>query len=193
MSNLIFKYLILPLILILIAGAIFWWFVLDIWGNIQTAWDVIEKNQKVLVERQHLAENLKKLVAQYQERIQDVAKINQIVPSDPAIADLLVMLESLASENALQFTGVDFNLIRPVGGPAASQIANVTPAGLQVVQISAKVKGSYVNFLNYLKTIETNIRLLDTASVTFNVPPPAAGVFTAGSIEFLLVINAYYQ
>ncbi len=196
MSKLILKYLILPLILILVSVAIFWWFDLDVWGNIQTARDVIVKNKEALVQRQLLAENLKKLSDQYKEHITDVAKINQIVPTGPEIPNLLVMLEALAGENSLIFQGVDFSLIKPVIGPAAAQAANV-PAGLQIVQMGVKLKGSYpgsyLNFLNYLKAIENNIRLFDTSNVTFNVPPTQKPGQPVPDIEYSLIINAYYQ
>lgn len=196
MNNLIFKYLILPLVLILSASLIFWYFDLGVWQNIQAARDVIVKNKEVLVQRRKLAENLKNLVTQYQEKIQDVAKINQIVPDNPAIPDLLVMLEALAGGNSLAFEGVDFDLIRPVGGPAALKLGNTLPAGLKVVKISVKVKGSYPSFLNYLKAVETNLRLLDTESVSFGVTPAAVGateVSGLNNIRFIAVINAYYQ
>ncbi|HEY4519394.1 hypothetical protein A2833_02295 [Candidatus Azambacteria bacterium RIFCSPHIGHO2_01_FULL_44_55] len=196
MSNLVFKYLIVPFILILSAGFIFWYFDLGVWQDIQAVRDVIAKNKEVLVQRQKLAENLKNLMAQYQEKIQDVAKINQIMPNNPAIPDLLVMLEALAGGNSLVFEGVDFNLVRPVGGPAALELGATLPAGLQVVNISAKVKGSYPNFLNYLKAVETNLRLLDTESVSFNVAPAVGGaveVSGLNNIKFIAVVNAYYQ
>lgn len=192
MNNLVFKYLVLPLALILASGFIFWYFDLDVWNNILAARDTIVKNEEVLAQRQKLAENLKKLIAQYQERIKDVSKINQIVPAGPEIPNLLVMLEALAGENSLNFGGVDFNLVRPISGPAAGQLAGAIPAGLQIVQISVRLKGGYPNFLNYLKAVENNVRLLDTNSVTFNVPSGGASD-GASNIGFTAVINAYYQ
>ena len=196
MSNLVFKYLVLPIILILLAGGIFWWLDLPAWNSLQAAQEVIAKNTAVLKERQQLSENLKKLISQYQERISDVAKINLIVGSDPSIPELLTMFEGLASANSLAFNSVDFNILKPVIGQAAAQIKNLPPAGVQIIQVTARVKGSYQNFLNYLKSVESNIRLMDTQIAAFSIAQ-TAGAGTASinfnNIEFQLVVNAYYQ
>lgn len=191
MNNLVFKYLILPLVLILASGLIFWYFDFEVWKDIGAAQEVIAQNKEILIQRQKLKDNLNKLVAQYQEKIKDVAKIDQIVTNEPAIPDLLVMLEALAGENSLIFQGVDFSLIKPVIGPAAAEVSDVLPAGLQIIQINAKVKGSYANFLNYIKAIETNSRLMDVINIAFDASSLKTG--GAGGMEFGVTINAYYH
>lgn len=192
MNSLVFKYLILPLVLILISGFIFWYFDFEAWNDILAAQEVIARNKEILIQRQNLKDNLNKLVTQYQEKIKDVAKIDQIVTETPAISDLLVMLEALAGENSLIFQGVDFSLIKPVIGPAAAQTSEL-PSGLQIVQMNAKVKGSYANFLNYIKAIETNSRLMDIINVAFDVPSLKTGTAGASGTEFGVIINAYYH
>jgi len=180
MSNL-FKYLVLPLILLIAVAAITFWVLLPLWYNTQAALELKKENENNLVQREKLAVNLERLIGQYNERASDLASFSKAIPVGQNIPELLINLEALASENGLIFSGVSFK-------PEDLKAPNIKTLIMEI-----KVKGSYPAFQNYLKAMEKSLRLFDVTSVSFNSVAPGQTNVNLNNLEFNLSVNTYYQ
>lgn len=181
MNKLIFGYVIIPILLFLASLATIVWILLPMWHEAQAALEVKKLNEMNLADRRQLSANLEKLVGQYNERINDVAFFGKSVPVGGGIPELLVNLETLASENGLIFSGVEVKQ------------KEFKPAGIKTLVLELKLKGSYQALQNYLKAAEKSIRLLDVAAVSFSGVAPGQLEAKINDLEFGVIVNAYYQ
>lgn len=182
MNGSFFKYFILPTILFLAALAIGYWVLMPLYGYIGVALETKIQNKNVLVERQKLVANLAQLMGQYNERASDVAFFDRAIPVGQNIAELLVNLEALASENGLIFSSVDFK----------SKELEVN--GVKTLLMEIKLKGLYPALQNYIKALEKSLRIFDVVSISFSgISPEQLGIKTSSEIDFTLSVNTYYQ
>ena len=180
MSN-IFKHFILPLVLFLAAGAIFFWILSPLWDGAQVAVALKKENENNLAQRKKLTENLNHLISQYNERVNDFASLGKAVPVGQNIPEILVALEALASENGLTFSGVDFK-------PRESKIM-----GIKVLSMYIRLKGPYPAFQKYIGAMEKSLRLFDVVGVSFSGISPGQSQANPNNLDFNLLVNAYYQ
>ncbi|MBI2635292.1 MAG: type 4a pilus biogenesis protein PilO [Parcubacteria group bacterium] len=177
----IFRYLIFPLVLILVALAIGFWVLMPLYGHINAALEVKKQNEENLAERKKLTANLERLIGQYNERSADIASFNKAIPAGQNIPELLINLEALASETGMEFLGVNFK-------PEDFKSENIKTLVMEV-----KIKGSYFDFQNYLKAMEKSLRIFDVVGISFvGVGPGQIGART-DNLEFNLIISTYYQ
>lgn len=174
------KYIILPFILFFTALAIGFWVLWPLYGNIQAATKLREKNRDNLVQRKKLTENMERLISQYNERELDIVSLNKAIPNGQNIPELLVNLEAIASENGLIFENVNF---KP---------KDLKAPGIKTLVIDVSVKGSYSNFLNYLKALEKSLRIFDVTSVAFTGISPGQINAKIDNLGFSLKISTYY-
>ncbi len=180
MSANLFKYLILPFILFFAALAIGFWILWPLYGDIKANLDLKSQNQENLAQREKLTENLERLISQYNERAGDIASLDKAVPNGQNVPELLINLEAIASENGLIFSGVNF---KP---------KDLKAKGIKTLVAEMKVKGSYPNFLNYLKAMEKSLRIFDVVSVSFAGVGPGQVGAKLDNLEFNLIVNTYY-
>ena len=180
MNSNIFKYLILPFILFFAALAIGFWILWPLYGDTQAALLSKEQIRENLAQRKKLTENLERLISQYNEREQDIASLGKAVPSGQSIPELLVNLEAIASENGLIFGSVNF---KP---------KDLKAEGIKTLIAEIRVKGSYPDFLNYLKTLEKSLRIFDVTNVSFSGVSPGQISAKIDNLEFNLIVNTYY-
>ena len=179
--SIIFKYLILPLVLFLAAGAISFWILSPLWDGAKAAIDLKKENENNLIQRKKLTENLNRLISQYNERVNDFSSLGKAVPVGQNIPEILVILETLASENGLIFSGVDFR----------SQNSKI--AGIKALSMDIRLKGSYPAFQKYVGAMEKSLRLFDVTNISFNGISPGQSQTNPNNLDFNLLVNAYYQ
>ena len=64
--------------------------------------------------------------------------------------------------------------------------------GIKTLIVGIKVKGSYPDFLNYLKALEKSLRIFDVTNVSFAGVSPGQISARTDNLEFNLTINTYY-
>src|SRR3989338_10248389 len=180
MNHNLLKYFILPLILFSAAFVISFWILWPLYGDITAAMQLREQNQDNLMQRKKLTENLERLISQYNERSGDIASLNKAIPNGQNIPELLVNLEAIASESGLIFENVNF---KP---------KDLKAPGIKTLTMDINVKGSYPDFLNYLKALEKSLRIFDVTIVSFSGISPGQANVKIGNTGFSLKINTYY-
>lgn len=180
MQNL-FKYFIIPIILLVAVVMFALQVILPIWDNAQAALALKNGNAENLAQRKQLTASMEKLISQYSGRTADFNYFSKAVPVGQDIPGLLVSLEALASENDVVFSSVNFK-------PKDSNSPNVKVLGMDI-----KVKGSYPAFQNYISAMEKSLRLFDVASISFSGIAPGQTGTNPNSLDFTLSVNTYYQ
>lgn len=180
MSN-IFKYLILPIVLLFSALALVLWVLLPMYNDITIATEVKKQNENNLSDRLKLSANLNRLINQYNEKLTEVESFSKVIPEGQGIPELLVGLEDIASGSGLAFSGVSF------------RTKDLKVPGFKTLVMEIKVKGSYPNFKNYLENLEKSLRIFDVISVSFTGVGPGQSSININNLEFNLLVNTYYQ
>lgn len=177
----IFKYFILPIILFLASLVIIFWILLPTYNDIKLSIYLKKQNESNLNDRLKLTSRLENLVSQYNQRLSDVNSFSKVIPEGQNIPELLVNLEALASENGLIFSNVDFTP------------KNLKEPGVKTLIITARVKGSYQAFKNYLIAIEKSLRIFDVVSISFSGISKGESNINVNNLDFHLILNTYYQ
>jgi len=180
MQNL-FKYFIIPILLIIAVVVFAFWILLPAWENNQSMIELKNANADNLMQRRQLAASLEKLINQYSERKADFNYFSRAVPTGQDIPGLLVNLEALASENGMVFSGVNF---KP---------KDLKAPGMKILAMEIKIKGSYPAFQSYIRAMEKSLRLFDVVGASFSGIAPGQTGANADNLEFNLLVNTYFQ
>jgi Tfp pilus assembly protein PilO len=149
------------------------------------------QNQKLLNEQ------FQKLISQYDSQEKAQENLSLILPQNPAIGEALTQINGLLDLNNLNV--LSFNVNKPLlqsYGSSLSSTSTQVIKPLGMIDITFKVVGSYSDFKNFLKQLETNIRIFNVK--TLNISP----VIIAGSersqvqsknLSYDISITTYYQ
>lgn len=128
--------------------------------------------------------SLKTLENQYQEASTQAEEIPAVLPETSDIPNLLVQLENIAyQKTGMAMDQISLTMVGEGGEIAAVNAAELTPEEIALIEgtiesqdyktlnFSANLSGTYQNFKNYLKAIETNQRVIDITSISFDATP----------------------
>lgn len=147
--------------------------------------------------KQAFLENEKKIVNQFnttiasykgQGALQDA--VSAALPPTPDIAGALAAMNFLADRSNLKIQALSLSVppaAPPAVGAATSTIGLVRPVGSITFQV--KFLGTYGDFKNFIRSLETNVRIMDakTVAVQQAVKP------TIDQYLFDLTVVTYYQ
>ncbi|MFA4872692.1 MAG: hypothetical protein WC659_02025 [Patescibacteria group bacterium] len=102
---------------------------------------------------------------------EDYEKLSDVLPSEPGTADLIPNIESIVTLSGLTLESV--SVAQSSEGPAIAlpdaAAVSALPVNVHPLSVSFWAKGSnYLTFKELLYRIETNLRLLDVPSISFN-------------------------
>lgn len=93
----------------------------------------------------------------------DLARIDEFLPSMANATDLVVEIESMTRSSGLTLKDVDVK--KPEEGQKSAFEEKKATVGS--VPISMKVSGSYKSFVSFLGNLEKNLRLIEIERITF--------------------------
>ena len=187
------------LILVLILAVAVWGFVWPEWQSFSSKREELNLWKNNLAETKELKNKLSDLTALYQnqEKAGELEKFFSALPPKDDIPGLLVNLEALASKNGLIIKSVNFV---EEGKKAKSAAANSGAAALSAdvpavkkLTVTLVLNGEYSSLLNFLRSAETSLRLMDVESLNFQ---QAGGVLSDGlsaSSDFSIGLKVYYR
>jgi Tfp pilus assembly protein PilO len=162
----------LPIILIGASLAIFMVFINPLYQGISdlraqvSSYDEALTNSKALEnERDKLTQKFNSITAS------DLERIKKMLPENVDNIRLILEIEKIASPFGMALRDVRYNPTEddtpaPSGGIQASPTATAKEYGVWDLEFSTT--GSYTNFLNFIKALESNLRIVDIASVEFS-------------------------
>ncbi len=141
--------------------------------------------QQIFFEQSAIIQKVKDLIAQYQGtvRIQDTVSLT--LPTEPESGSIVSQLQSIAGASGIVLQSLSLQMQALRAAPDSQQEVK----SLGVVEISARLIGPYEGFKNFLRGVETNIRLMDVVDVRAEILNRNA----PNNLSYTAVINAYYQ
>ncbi len=128
-------------------------------------------------------DQVKKILGEYQGAVQIQDTVSTILPTEQNLPSAVHQINRLASVNELQ---IDLLSAQQLAIKPSTQSSLVK--GIGTLRFNLRVAGSYEKFKSFLQNLETNINLMDLASL--KIEPQTKG---ANKFNYTLVIDAYYQ
>lgn len=140
--------------------------------------------QQLFDEKKQAVDKVSALVAQYQGagRLQDVILLS--LPSREDVSSVFNQLQAIALLNDM---GINVFNVQLLPLKPASDDSLVEPVG--TVRVSLRLTGSYESFKDFIRGLETNIRVMDVVSI--KIEP--AGAPGRNFFSYTVVADTYYQ
>lgn len=147
-------------------------------GDLASKADALEAQQEI-------SKQTKTLLDQYQSDLAGLQNtISLAMPIGIDYQSLVNQINGLTKNFNLLLVSLDFNLLPIAGQSATGVVKNTAPA---IVQLKLQLKGQYQPFKDFLRALETNIRIIDLANLT--IVPDEKGQ----NFSYNVVANTYYQ
>lgn len=128
-------------------------------GEIQVKQNLLEQQKNAVAQLTNLQNELQNQnIAQFQEAISLVLPLTENVPQ------ALSQFETIAQTNGLNVQSIAFSYQPLKPSPAKTEMTK----GIGTLRFRLKLLGSYENIKDFIKTVETNVRLADIMELKFN-------------------------
>jgi|GEM_PF-6102289 len=155
------------------------------WKKLQGIRQEVAEKTAVRNQLVQIAAKAQELLARFEDVDRQAEPISRAVPAGPKLPEALAILGALASQNNLSLGQVSFDdiLIRPDTASAA------TPRAVPV-KVLMTLTGRYTDFKNWLKAIESELRLMDVEEIGIQGISSKAG---EELFSFSVHLTAYFQ
>jgi len=187
-------------VLVLILSVGLWGLVWPEWQVFSLKMDEFKTAENNLAETKALKEKLAALTALYQnkEKTEELERIFSALPQKDDIPGLLVNLEALASKSGLIISNISFaeksEKTKTEADAAAGSVQTSLIPAVKSLGVSLVLSGDYSSFVNFLRSAEENLRLMDIKSLSFQQSEQTVlGGALAESSDFSVDLEVYYR
>jgi hypothetical protein len=164
---------ILPVILIGIAIAGFFILTNPLYQDISLKRDQIASYNEALGNSKALESERDKLTQKYNEiNPEDLSKLKKLLPDNVDNIRLILEIEKIASPYGMALKDVKYNTtdtaVTPTNPQTAQTNTGETKKDYGVWNLEFSTQGTYNNFLNLIKDLENNLRVVDISSIEFS-------------------------
>ncbi len=194
-----FKFL-LPTILIGIAVATFFLFINPTYKGVSELKTQIASYDEALTNSKALENERDKLTKKYNTiDPENLAKLEKLLPDNVDNIRLILEIEKIASPYGMVLKDVQYDSTVKketsssvvAGGGVAQSIEDNKNYGTWNLEFSTK--GTYTNFLNFIKDLENNLRIVDIASIEFSSDAGVgANPSSVNSYQYTFKIKTYW-
>jgi len=152
--------------MVLMLGIIGWFL---IWPAVQ---DISQLSQSVndwqsqLADAKAAKQGLAKLQGEFNRLKSKADQIDNALPSEKDLPDLLVQAEALASQSGLVLGSISFTSQQQPSLPPGTE-APEEAAPAKILQVTLSLDGNYTGLKNFLTALENNLRVSDVSSISF--------------------------
>ena len=169
---------IMPIVLIGIALCVFFILTNPIYNDISALKAQATSYNTALDNSKALENERDKLVAKANGiSVENMARIEKFLPQNVDNIRLILEIGEIAKPYGMILKDVKYNVDKKTtengnaGGTAVVQgggVAGSTPKDYGVFDLEFSTSGTYDNFINFTKTLESNLRMVDVSSITFS-------------------------
>lgn len=175
-----------PIILIGIAVSLFFLFTNPIYSDISNLRTEIASYDAALDNSKALENERDKLTAKYNAINPDnLTKLQKLLPENVDNIRLILEIEQIASPFGMTLKDVKYNATNttntPTNGGTVVQgggVAKLAPKDYGIFDLEFSTSGTYNNFINFTKALESNLRIVDISSIAFSSSGVATGANT---------------
>lgn len=167
----------MPIILIGIAISLFFVFTNPIYNDISTLNLDVASYNSALDNSKAFENERDKLTAKYNAINPDnLMKLQKLLPENVDNVRLILEIGQIALPYGMVLKDVKYNVTNPstetvtVAEGTVVQNSSVvtTPKGYGIFDLEFSISGTYDNFINFTKDLESNLRIVDISSITFS-------------------------
>lgn len=185
------------LVVIAIGFFLIWPTVSSLW----TGWRNLSSSEAEMQKAQEKTAAINALRKNKVELTNVAAVAENYIPKSYESSQLVLELAAIATDNSLtvQSTSIDKSTAppkakdqdeaatAPSAAPSASASAATSSSGLQNINFSIKLSGTFPNFLNFLKTVETSSKLTVIKSIALQMDS------TGGNLSAQIAGSSFYK
>ncbi len=187
----------LPIILIGASIATFLFFVSPLYGEISTLKQEIGSYDQALSNSKALENERDKLTQKFNSiTTSDLERIKKLLPENVDNIRLILEIEKIASPFGMALRDVKYNPEKAKSGSASgvaqanNSIATQNEYGIWDLEFSTT--GTYANFLNFIKALESNLRVVDISSVDFSSDAANTAASASPAYKYSFKIKTYW-
>jgi len=146
----------------------------------------VASRRELVNEQEVSVKQVQNLLSEYQGIAQVQQVVSLILPTGENLPQSLNQITGLADLNKLSTASLTVQrlAIRPSAKSSLVQ-------GVGVLRFNFQLEGSYENFKSFLQNLETNINLMDLASL--KVGPSSKAKLDKNSFDYTMSVDTYYQ
>jgi Tfp pilus assembly protein PilO len=185
---------VIPLILIAITVAIFLTFTSPMYGEVGTLRTQAASYNEALSNSNTLEKERDKLTAKFNAiGGENLERLNKMLPDNVDNIRLILEIEKIASPYGMALRDVKYNTIEKTDTQVMQAGTPIPQSGdFGVWDLEFATNGSYDNFINFIKDLEKNLRIVDVASIEFSSDAPMASGTTSTSYLYHFHIKTYW-
>ena len=172
-----------PIILVGIAVTLFFMFTNPIYSDISALKGEITSYNEALDNSKALENERDKLTAKFNSISKDdLMRLEKLLPENVDNIRLILEIEQIALPYGMVLKDVKYNVIDKSnindGGTVVQGggINKETPKDYGIFDLEFSTTGTYTNFINFTKDLESNLRIVDISSVSFSSGSAPTGV-----------------
>ena len=155
--------LIIPIIVVVIGGGIFFLFTKPMYGDVQTLRAQEATYDEALRHAVELAAIRDRLISSYNSLTADeIDRIEVMLPDTIDNVRLVLDVDAVAAEYGLTLSGLGF------GGDAMESVEGENTQTVGTLTMSFNVEASYETMQEFLSDLEESLRILDITSIAFS-------------------------
>lgn len=177
-----------PVLMLVIAGGIFFWYIDPTYAHVQGLLAQQSQYDEALTKALELQSVRDQLLARYNTFAQgDIDRLQKLLPDHVDNVRLILDLDSMASHYGMRVHNVSINTGAAGSSPAAQNPQQIGPGskGYESIDLSFVVTGTYDTFRQYLAELEKSLRLVDITGISFT--PADSGVY-----DFTIHLTTYW-
>jgi hypothetical protein len=164
----------MPIVLVGITVALFLMFTNPLYEDISALRVEVSAYNDALNNSKMLENERDKLTAKYNSiDPANLVKLERMMPENVDNIRLILEIEQIAAPYGMALQDVKYNVIDPneemlVTGIQGAGSVKSAPKDYGVFDLEFSTVGSYNNFINFTKDLESNLRIVDISSVVFS-------------------------
>ncbi|MBI4160550.1 MAG: type 4a pilus biogenesis protein PilO [Candidatus Yanofskybacteria bacterium] len=165
----------------LIASAtciLFFVLVMPQYDSIKLFREELKSRHLLLAERKQVAENIKNLERQLEERQPDIDLMASFMPRNKQIDEIISSTENMAATSGVQLNSITFSAAAP------------SSDAFEQLSVNVELIGRYLDLFNFLKSAEQSLRIFDIVEMSISSAGRNDG--SASGLNIGLKMKAYY-
>ena len=165
---------IFPGFLIIVSVGMFIFFTNPTYKEVNALSLEVDSFNEALNNSKELQERRNELADKYSSFLpSDITKLEKMLPNNVDNIRLIIEIQNIASQHSLSLKNVEYNTIskeqETTEGTSSKNRANIEKEeDYSPFMLSFSVSGSYNSFLDFLKDLDRNLRIVDITSISFS-------------------------